>query len=255
MQAEKTHLLFVDDNKDFTEILCDYLSAFEEFIVETANNGYDAIRLITEKEPDVVVLDIVMPDLDGLCVLEKINTINLKKKPHFIIISALGQEKTIQLALSLGADFFIEKPFEIKTLVLRIRQLLALKSNEMIVHSEKPHSAEKNDKANIINLLNQIGMPEHLKGYKYLIYAILMVTEDFSAISSVTKLIYASVAAEYKTTPSRVERAIRNAIEITWCKGNFEMIEPLFAIKFNDSISKPSNSEFITTIVKQVMHK
>ena len=135
MLNAKTQLVVVDDNKDLTQILCSYLSNYEDFeIVGTANNGIEAIKIITEKEPDVVIMDIVMPLLDGLGVLEKINSINIKKRPQIIILSALGHEKTIQIALSLGAEFFMAKPFEINDLVSRIRQLKAAGLQQEIHH-------------------------------------------------------------------------------------------------------------------------
>lgn len=254
MPSNKVHYIIADDNKDLTEILCSYLSNFDEFILDgIADNGIDAVNLIIEKEPDLIIMDIVMPRLDGFSVLEKIKS-DMKKKPHIIVLSALGQEKTIKLALTLGAEFFVEKPFNLKDFVQRIRQLLILDYDEPKLEEEEIISKipEKSYEEKIVEILNRIGMPEHLKGYHYLIYAISLVVEDFSAISSMTKTIYEKTAREFKATHTRVERAIRNAIEVAWSKGNLEYIESLFPAN-RDVISKPSNTEFISTVVKNIL--
>lgn len=254
MQSDKTRIIIVDDNIDFTYILSEYLSGFEEFvIVGIANNGYMALELINKKEPDVVILDIVMPEIDGLGVLEKI--IYVKKKPQLIMLSAIGHNKTIQLALSLGADYFIMKPFNMNDLALRIKQLHSLKNAPESINPPGEENPELNNEDRIVNILNEIGVSSRLKGYKYLKYAIKMVSDDFSAINSITKLIYYNTAKEFKTTASRVERAIRNAIEICWCKGNFKTINLIFNIYLNEKKIRPTNSEFITIIVEQLRKK
>jgi two-component system response regulator (stage 0 sporulation protein A) len=202
MLSEKTRIVVADDNADFTYILSEYLSKFDEMeVVGTANNGFDAFELIKEKKSDVVILDIVMPQLDGLGVLEKINNIHMKEKPQFIMLSATGQDKTIQLASSLGADYFIVKPFDMNDLVQRIRQLQSFRHTSQNIAEDKENiilsKVEKlkiDFEARIINILDEIGVPSHLKGYNYLKHAIKMVMEDFSAINSITKFIYMDIA-------------------------------------------------------------
>jgi two-component system, response regulator, stage 0 sporulation protein A len=260
MQSEKLRIMVVDDSKDFTDILCDYLSGFEGFeIAETASDGLTALKVIQAQEPDVVIMDIVMPNLDGLGVLENLKKIHMEKKPQFIMLSAIGQDKTIQIALSLGADFFIVKPFDMNDLVSRIRQLQLRHPNDIkanyaydITTFDDMNQAKDID-LRVTAILNDIGVPSHLKGYKYLKYAITMVIKDLTAINSVTKLIYTSIADEYKTTPTRVERAIRNAIELTWCKGNIEYIDSIFTDQGGSP--RPTNSEFIIMIASQYKRK
>lgn len=257
MQSEKIKIIVVDDNKDLTDILCEYLSGFEEFeIAGAASNGRDAIEIIKAQEPDVVIMDIVMPNMDGIGVLENLKNIHMTKRPQFIMLSAIGQDKTIQIALSLGAEFFIVKPFDMNDLVLRIKQLQLLKhpkADEIIAPDNL--KSEKIIDLGVAAILDEMGMPSHLKGYQYLKYATIMVIKDLTAINSVTKLIYTNVANEYKTTPIRVERAVRNAIEITWCRGNIKYIDSIFASQLVSVDSRPTNSQFIIMIAAQYRNK
>lgn len=254
MLSYKTRIVIVDDNIDFSYVLNEYLSGFDEFeIVGTAGNGHIALELIKEKEPDVVILDIVMPETDGLSVLEKMT--DIKNKPQFIMLSAIGQDKTIQLALSLGADFFILKPFDMNDLVLRIKQLQTMRKIPQSINIFREDKPEYIIEQKIVDILNEIGVPSHLKGYKYLKYAVKMVWNDFSVINSITKVIYSGIAKEFKTTGPRVERAIRNAIEICWSRGNIKIIDYIFNYKSNEKNSRPTNSEFIIIIVEQLREK
>ncbi|MHB1152126.1 MAG: sporulation transcription factor Spo0A [Eubacteriales bacterium] len=251
MLSCKTRIIIVDDNIDFSYVLSEYLAGFEEFeIVGTANNGHLAVELIQEKEPDVVILDLVMPETDGFGVLEKYT--NTKNKPQFIMLSAFGQDKTIQLALSLGADFFILKPFDMNDLVLRIKQLQSMRNAPNLINNYGEDKPEISIEDRIDRILKEIGVLSHLKGYKYLKHAVKMVLNDFSAVNSITKFIYSGIAKEYNTTGSRVERAIRNAIEICWYKGNLKTIENIFNFKCSENNIRPTNSEFIITIVEQL---
>lgn len=250
MELKKTGILLADDNKDFVNILNEYLSSVDDFFISgVANNGIDALNMIEDKKPDVVILDIVMPKLDGLGVLQRANL--MSKKPQFIVLSAIGQDKTVQMALSLGADFFIEKPFDIDDLVLRIKQLQSFKRCSNIKSVQLTPTAENNVKQQVEETLKGLGVPEHLKGYHYLKSAIRLVLEDLTAMNSIYKKVYANVADSFSTTPNRVERAIRNAIEITWNKGNLGTINTIFPFEDSNKL-RPTNSEFILKIVDQI---
>lgn len=260
MKFSKLRIAIVDDNKDFSEILGLYLSNFDDFeIVGYAKDGVDAIELIKETTPDLVLMDMVMPKLDGIDVLNYFKSLNCEKKPQFIIISAVGQDACVQLALQLGALFYIIKPCDLTEIVRKLRLLKPIDSkntdsnfycniNEDIkeIKSDNLKSMDENVNLKVKNLLDKIGIPSHLKGYEYLIHAITLVEEDLTAINSLTKVIYMNVASKYKTTISRVEKAIRNAIEIAWSKGNFNCINSPFVSKLTQ---KPTNSEFITMII------
>jgi two-component system response regulator (stage 0 sporulation protein A) len=259
--CEKIQVLIVDDNREFGEILKEYLENQEDIqVVGIAKDGLEALEMIEAKTPDVAILDIIMPHLDGLGVLEKINSMNLKKSPLFIILSAVGQEKITQRALSLGAEYYVVKPFDMEVLVSRIRQM-KMNNKPLIIKSEhgsytprSTHSAptKKNIEIEVTNIMHEIGVPAHIKGYQYLRDAIIMVIKDLDVINSITKQLYPSIAREYNTTPSRVERAIRHAIEVAWGRGQIETIESLFGYTINLGKGKPTNSEFIAMIADKL---
>lgn len=249
MQNTKIRIVIVDDNLDLIFLLKSYISQKEDMVVVgTATNGLYAVKLITELSPDVVIMDIVMPMLDGLGVLEKLKAIEKSKKPMYIILSAIAPPKVTQIAFSLGAEYFIMKPFDPEALISRIRQLLLYKNSSKDSKLNAPLSAE-DMQHKIIKIFNLIGMPIKLKGYQYLIDAIIIVVQDISAVNSITKKVYPVIASKNKISSSRVERAIRNAIEITWTRGNLENINSMFETNMNGIKTRPSNSEFISKIV------
>ncbi len=251
-------ILVADDNVEFGEIVSDYLSNSEDIeVVGRAEDGLEAIKLTNELHPDIVILDIIMPHMDGLAVLEHFYKIPTAEKPMFIILSAVGQDKITQQAVSLGAEYYIVKPFDLEILVERIRQLK--KGDVLINRSEgvkmalrpqtiKPSSME----SRITQIMRDVGVPAHIKGYQYMRDAVLLVIEDLELISSVTKRLYPELARRYKTTPSRVERAIRHAIEVAWTRGQVDTIHDLFGYTINTKKGKPTNSEFIAMIADKL---
>jgi two-component system response regulator (stage 0 sporulation protein A) len=256
---KKTKIVVVDDNTDFLNILCKFLSQNGNFeVVGCASDGIEAINTIQSKEPDVVILDIVMPKLDGLGVLEKYRSVNGGKKPQFIVTSAIGHYKTTQIAMSLGAEYFMIKPFDLEDLVSRIHQLLSIGKVKSAAHQSNVNPTqemERNMERQIAKILDNLGVPSHLKGYSYLIFAVLMVVKDLTTINSVTKIIYTETAKKYKTTWTRVERSIRNAIELTWTRGDIELIHKLFQNEMNAEKTRPSNSEFIMMVANKIWDK
>lgn len=236
MLEKKIQIVIADDNKEFIDILSEYLSSQNDIeVVGTAKDGNEAFELIVEKMPDIAILDIIMPHLDGLGVLEKLRSMTLKKRPLFIILSAVGQDKITQRALALGAEYYIVKPFDVEVLVSRIRQLKDSSHNPVIrsdytLESKTPYHipVQRNLEVEVTNIMHEIGVPAHIKGYQYLRDAIMMVVKDLDIINSITKQLYPSIAREYNTTPSRVERAIRHAIEVAWSRGQVDTIDSLF---------------------------
>ncbi len=247
-------VLVADDNIEFAEIVCDYLSSIEDIeVVGRASDGVQAVRLIDELNPDVVILDIIMPHLDGLAVLEHYFKISALDKPTFIILSAVGQDKITQKAVALGAEYYIVKPFDLEILVERIRQLK--KGVEMINRSDAAKSLLKQQSSKqpslehrITQIMRDMGVPAHIKGYQYMRDAIMLVIDNLDLISSVTKKLYPELAIKYKTTPSRIERAIRHAIEVAWERGKVDAIQDLFGYTINTKKGKPTNSEFIAML-------
>ncbi len=257
-------VLLADDNKDFSDILGEYLSKQEDLnIVGTAKDGVEAIEMVCEKQPDVLVLDIIMPHLDGLGVLEKLSKLNMEKFPKVIILSAVGQDKITQRAIALGADYYVVKPFDFEVFIERIRQLMGNTSSSIgerrrdysdVLVNAPTDSKDKNRslEANITNIIHEIGVPAHIKGYIYLREAITIVVGNMEMLSAVTKELYPSIAKKFNTTPSRVERAIRHAIEVAWSRGKIDTINNLFGYTVHNDKGKPTNSEFIAMVADKL---
>lgn len=273
MLEQKMTILIADDNKDFSDILKEYINRQEDMeVIAAASNGEQACDMIEETLPDVVILDVIMPYLDGIGVLERVNVMNLKKRPIFIVLSAVAQDRITERALSLGAEYYIVKPFDIETLLNRVRQIRSMVSQESGVMTgtmpvsyisnskpllSKPTSTNRmttgyNLEAEVTNVIHEIGVPAHIKGYQYLRDAIIMVINDMDILNSITKQLYPSIAEQYNTTPSRVERAIRHAIEVAWSRGKMDTIDQLFGYTINNGKGKPTNSEFIALIADRL---
>jgi len=256
---QKIEVLLADDNREFINLLSEYIAEQEDMTVAgVAYNGNDVLNYIEEsdKVPDVLILDIIMPHLDGLGVLERLREMNLNPQPKIIMLTAFGQENITQKAVQLGASYYILKPFDMDVLANRIRQLVNNAHSPMAPLSPKmnvvPLTKGKNLDANITSIIHEIGVPAHIKGYQYLREAISMVYNNIEILGAITKTLYPAIAEKYKTTPSRVERAIRHAIEVAWTRGNIDSISHLFGYTVNISKSKPTNSEFIAMVADKL---
>lgn len=249
--GEKLNVLLADDNKEFCEILQEYIDKQDDMnIIGVAYNGLEAVKLIEELNPDVVLLDIIMPHLDGIGVLEKLNGSSLSSRPKVIILTTLGQEFMTQRTVELGADYYILKPFDLDVLGTRIRQVI---KGSVSNKGSLPVSAKsRNLDVEVTKIIHQMGVPAHIKGYQYLRDAILLVIDEVNLLGAVTKELYPMIAQKYMTTPSRVERAIRHAIELAWDRGNVEMMNKFFGYTINVERGKPTNSEFIAMIADKL---
>jgi two-component system response regulator (stage 0 sporulation protein A) len=260
MADSKMRVIIADDNREFAGILKEYMDNQDDIeVVGVAGDGFEACDLISNLLPDVVVLDVIMPHLDGLGVLEKINSTPLKKRPIFIMLSAVGQDRINQRALLLGAEYYVVKPFDMEVLVSRIKQIkgiskLKTPKPEYQVNTKTLNivSEKKDLEVEVTNIMHEIGVPAHIKGYQYLRDAIMMVVKDLEIINSITKQLYPAIAKDYNTTPSRVERAIRHAIEVAWNRGRVEAINSIFGYTINVGKGKPTNSEFIAMIADKL---
>ncbi len=262
----KITVLIADDNQDFAMTLLGYLKKENDMeVVGVAKDGKEAAELISITKPDVAILDVIMPHLDGLGVLEKINESDSEKKPICIMLSAVGQDKITQKAINLGAQYYIIKPFDINILIKRIREIKMfqpmgnkvsyinkeIRAPYIEIQQENKKSTE-NLEALVTNIIHEVGVPAHIKGYQYLREAIMMVVGDIDVINQITKQLYPEIAAKYHTTPSRVERAIRHAIEVAWGRGQVDAVESIFGYTVSNSKGKPTNSEFIAMIADKL---
>lgn len=264
MNDSKISVIIADDNKEFCSILNDYLLNQRDIMVTgVAKDGREALELIEEKQPDLVILDIIMPHLDGLGVLERLNGMNLNKMPRVIVLSAVGQDKITQKAITLGADYYVVKPFDMDIFTKRIREMFNGNSQEIVRRSSSISESENRNnsrgkidlESEITNIIHEIGVPAHIKGYMYLREAITMVVGDMELLSAVTKELYPSIAKKFNTTASRVERAIRHAIEVAWGRGQVDAINKLFGYTIHTEKGKPTNSEFIAIIADKLRLK
>ena len=263
MEEQKINIIIIDDNKEFRNLLSEYILLQEDIVVTgIAEDGEEALKLIEDKKPDLVVLDMIMPKLDGLGVLERLNTMNLDTMPRIIVLSAVGHDKITQRAMSLGADYYIIKPFDLEVLAERIRQLVndgiysgdEKKAITYFDNSEvKINKIQSTDMiAKITNIIHEIGIPAHIKGYMFLREAINLVVDDIGLLSAVTKELYPSIGKKFNTTPSRVERAMRHAIDVAWSRGQIETINKIFGYTIQNEKGRPTNSEFIAMVADKL---
>ncbi|MFD1428087.1 two-component system response regulator (stage 0 sporulation protein A) [Kroppenstedtia sanguinis] len=250
---DKMRVLLADDNREFADLLREHLDLQEDIeVIGIAYNGNEVMELLEKERPDVLVLDIIMPHLDGLGVLEKLNG-RPEPMPKIIMLTAFGQENITQRAVELGAAYYILKPFDMDVLTDRIRQMQG-RPVTTTQGSAVATTGERSDNldAHITSVIHEIGVPAHIKGYLYLREAITMVYNEVELLGAITKTLYPRIAEKYNTTPSRVERAIRHAIEVAWSRGNMESIRKLFGYTINVSKAKPTNSEFIAMVADKL---
>lgn len=252
----------IDDNDKIVRLLEEILRPEADIeVIGKASDGIQGMELIKEKKPDVVLLDLVMPGLDGLGVLERAATEKLPKRPSFIVLSAIGQEGITEQAFDLGASYYVMKPFDNAAVISRIRRVKGEQNH--VVKNFNPESRlilpdsnqtylERNLESDVTDMIHEIGVPAHIKGYQYLRDAIMMAVEDSEMLGSITKILYPSIAKKHRTTPSRVERAIRHAIEVAWSRGKMDTIDELFGYTVNGGKGKPTNSEFVALIADKI---
>ena len=256
----KLNVAIADDNEKIVDLLGSIIAKDKDLeLVGRANNGEEIYDIIKDKEPDVVLLDIIMPKMDGLTVMEKIShDTSVHKMPSFIVISAVGQDRITENAFGLGADYYILKPFDNNMVLNRIKNIrntTERKTGELRKikqYENKESYRERNLEADVTNIIHEIGVAAHIKGYQYLRDAIIYSVNDLEMLNSITKILYPTIAKKHQTTPSRVERAIRHAIEVAWSRGKMDTIDELFGYTVSNGKGKPTNSEFIALIADKI---
>ena len=266
---ENVNVVIVDDNPMILNTLDEVISSEAGLsVIGRADNGKDAIDMIKDTQPDVVLLDLVMPQMDGITVVENIKKkTSMLKNPAFIILSAVGGEQMTEEAFQAGANYFLMKPFDKDILVNKIRRIgkrpvrpVPGKVLEAPLKAATPEEAAMNREeymkehleTDITKMLHELGIPAHIKGYQYLRDAISMVVRDREMMEAVTKILYPEIAKKNYTGSSRVERAIRHAIEVAWGRGSLEVIDELFGYTISTGKGKPTNSEFIALIADKI---
>lgn len=261
MKENILSVLVADHSEEGRKELIQYFADKKDIhILADVDNGEDTVRLVTEKHPDIVILDVILPGLDGFSVIEKINEeLPARERPHFIILSSLGSQSMVECAGRLGVAYYIMKPCSMENVVKRMRQIMSFRENRQgecekekvkILHtSEYTANTLETD---ITSIIREIGIPAHIKGYQYIREAIMMTVNDINLLNYITKLLYPTIAKKYKTTSSSVERAIRHAIEVAWNRGKIDVLEEMFGYTISAGKGKPTNSEFIALIADKL---
>lgn len=280
----KLNVAIADDNEEILQFIDEGLSKEGSFqVIGKARDGKELYRIVKERKPDVVILDIILPRLDGLSVMDKIHKDpEIKVCPDFIIVSTISDIRITESAFRMGAVYYILKPFEQESLIGRILSLRGMQSlkrplsgrNDRVIGPAEEPEVKKiaitpydrygkmrwlpeelsplELEVMATELIHEVGVPAHIKGYQYLREAICMSVRDVELLNSVTKVLYPAIAKKYQTTASRVERAIRHAIEVAWTRGRLETIEELFGYTINTGKGKPTNSEFIALVADKI---
>ncbi len=251
-----TKILIADENPAQRQSLLAELRRAGYVNVELAANGEEALLKIDKLHPDVAIVDIWLSKLDGIGVLRNCQKINFggDNIPVFIVVSMVSNQNVFIEATSAGADLCMLKPYNIESLCSHIESLLKTKRDGLSALMEDTLNSPDIE-AQITRIIHQIGVPAHIKGYQYLRTAILMTVNDSDIINSVTKVLYPSVAKKYQTTTSRVERAIRHAIEVAWDRGDVDTLNSYFGYTVQNDRGKPTNSEFIAMIADNLRLK
>jgi len=241
-------VLIADEEKEFNELLREYLLREHDIqILGPVENGLRVMELIEGQRPDVVLLGAIMPGLDGMGVLERVK--NMEIRPKVILLTGIKSSYYIQRAYDYQVVDVLLKPFDMSALIDRIRYAMSAEYEEICKNAISRESREKKDyEIEVTNILHQMGVPAHVKGYQYLRDAILYIVEDNNLLGAVTKELYPMIGEKYNTSASRVERAIRHGIELAWNRGNVDMMIQYFGYTINTERGKPTNSEFIAMI-------
>jgi two-component system response regulator (stage 0 sporulation protein A) len=243
-----TTVLIADSAEEFCSGLSAALQRAGGFqVIGTASDGEQAIRMILERKPEILVLDLMLSKQDGLSVLKTIS--GMERKPITLATSAFLTEYVSSAAANLGVRYLMLKPCDVSALVERLEELRG--GNE-----RRPVVMRRGDKMSIetmvTNIIHEIGVPAHIKGYQYLREAIIIAVNDMDVINAITKVLYPQVAKAFQTTPSRVERAIRHAIEVAWDRGDLDTLQRFFGYTVSNTKGKPTNSEFIALIADKL---
>jgi len=253
MNSRQIRVLIADDNRELCGILKDFLGRQPDMEISgIAYNGLETLEKIAKSKPDVVLLDIIMPHLDGIGVLERLKKGGHSFRPRILMLTALGHEEMVQRIIEMGADYYITKPFDLEALADRIRQLA-----NAVFHEKRPTKSietlpARDMNAEVTRLIHEMGIPANIRGYLYLREAILLVLDEVNLLGGVTKILYPKIAEKFNTTPPRVERAIRHAIEIAWTRGNIELLNSIFGHTIDVEKGKPTNSAFIARVADKL---
>ena len=245
-------ILIADNDRSYGEILKKQLEADYKFSVcPLAGDGFEVLEKVEILKPDVLIMDLILPSLDGMGVLERLKMRQGKNSPMIIISSSIKKENIAQSCIELGAEYYMVKPLSIESLINTIKLFYKESTGGGAVISRSGGKAYDIETM-VTETIHEIGIPAHIKGYQYLRHAIMLVVDNLDVINSITKKLYPTVAKDFGTTSSRVERAIRHAIEVAWDRGDTDVLNSIFGYTVANTKGKPTNSEFIAMIADRL---
>lgn len=251
---EKIKVLVIDDDEKYAKSVSEHINIQEDMVsVGIAVDGEEGFEMILETKPDAVILDIILPKLDGIGLLRRIATTNIEKKPEFLVSSASTLNNLYDMATRYGASYYMIKPQRLDSVCDAVRDMCGIKRD----YATQVTAGIKEDgsydlETMVTEFIHELGVPAHIKGYHYLRTAIMMVVKDMDLLNYITKELYPEIAKAYKTTSSRVERAIRHSIEVAWTRGKPQTMNDVFGYTINTGKGKPTNSEFIAMIADRI---
>lgn len=246
----KKRVLVADADEVFRDALVETLNEAEDMeVMAFTDNGEQAVEMVRTYRPDILVMDLILPRMDGLDVLAALDPSN---RPKVLVLSALARGNTTELALARGANYCLMKPCKLSSAVERIRQLTTPYRMDEDAADRAAFRGRQSLESAVTSIIHEIGVPAHIKGYQYLREAIMMTVDNMEVINAVTKVLYPEVAKRFSTTASRVERAIRHAIEVAWDRGDLETLQKYFGYTVSNAKGKPTNSEFIAMIADRL---
>ena len=248
---KKIKVLLADPSDDYRGMVStQFQNELDLELIGSTADGLQVLRLAQEKRPDVIVLDILLANLDGIDVMRRLGEMGVNTS--YIVASSFYRDSVISEAAAVGASYFMLKPFNAGTLMEKIRGVSGKTGLKTGPVHEIPSRQEQSLESIVTEVIHEIGVPAHIKGYKYLREAIILTVKDMEVINAVTKILYPEVAKKFNTTPSRVERAIRHAIEVAWDRGDLEVLQKFFGYTVSNIKGKPTNSEFIAMIADRL---
>ncbi len=245
---QKIRVLIVDSDGEFCAQMAEALSKSDDLeLVGMAEDGEKALAAVHELKPDLLITEILLPVIDGMMMLHKLR--DRDEMPPTMVLSSFASPQVSAECSAAGVDLLLLKPVDAQTVCERVSLWW---NNRRLRELEKPVAEKKALEVRVTEVIHQIGVPAHIKGYQYLRVAIMMAVENMEAVSAITKILYPSIAKKFKTTSSRVERAIRHAIEVAWDRGDLETLQSYFGYTVSGVKGKPTNSEFISMIADRL---
>ncbi len=244
----KLKIVIADDLNEYSSNCERVLKSYGMEVIVVGKDGLKAIEAVKSEHPDVLLTEIFMPNLDALGVLEFINKMDKKDTPLVMVMSGYANPRLEKEILNAGACYYFLKPFDVNMMAERIIKLSGWKNDKSPIVLNNSSLSDNEIEIMVTEIMHQIGVPAHIKGYHYLRESIILAVKNSEIINSVTKLLYPTIAKSYATTPSRVERAIRHAIEVAWDRGDIDVLNSYFGYTIQSQRGKPTNSEFIAMI-------